>query len=37
VVIGLLGVEHTALRSSKELNLDVEDLVDVVFSTKSGA
>ena len=36
-LFGPLGVEHVALRSSKELNLDVEDLVDVVFSTKSGA
>lgn len=36
-LFGPLSVEHASLRSSKELNLDVEDLVDVVFSTKSGA
>ena len=35
-LFGPLSVEHAALRSSKELNLDVEDLVDVIFSTKSG-
>jgi hypothetical protein len=36
-LFGPLCVEHAVLRSSKELSLDVEDLVDIVFSTKSGA
>ncbi|CAH9051422.1 Oxidoreductase P35 [Pseudoalteromonas haloplanktis] len=36
-LFGPLCVEHAVLRSSKELGLDVEDLVDVVFSTESGA
>ncbi len=36
-LFGPLNVEHAVLRSSEELGLDVEDLADVVFSTKSGA
>ena len=36
-LFGSLYVEHAALRSSKELSLDVEDLADIVFSTESGA
>lgn len=36
-IFGELSVKHALLRKSTELNLDVEDLVDVVFSTKNGA
>lgn len=36
-LFGELLVKHALLRKSSELNLDVEDLVDVVFSTENGA
>lgn len=36
-LFGPLKPLHSVLRSSKKLNLDVEDLVDVVLSTKTGS
>ncbi|MCQ8877370.1 Gfo/Idh/MocA family oxidoreductase [Pseudoalteromonas shioyasakiensis] len=36
-LFGPLKFHHSVLRSSKELGLDVEDLVDVVLSTENGS
>lgn len=36
-LLGELKMEHAILRSSKELGLDVEDMVDIVLTTPTGA
>ena len=36
-LLGLMEVQYAQLRSSSELNLEVEELVDVILSSNSGA